>query len=106
MKAKEKDQCAGDGGEEGAVLAKEGTDGASGGAEGDEDDGEAGNESERRKEETGAREFAFAELLHADAGKHGDIARNERQNAGRKKRNEPREKSCCQRDIRHQNSVL
>jgi len=106
VKAKEKDQCAGDGGEEGAVLAKEGTDGASGGAEGDEDDGEAGNESERRKEETGAREFAFAELLHADAGKHGDIARNERQNAGRKKRNEPREKSCCQRDIRHQNSVL
>src|SRR5207247_11215632 len=40
VKAEEKDQCAGDRGEEGAVLAKEGTNGAGCGAEGASADGE------------------------------------------------------------------
>ena len=38
--------------------------------------------------------LALAELFHADSGKHGDVAGNERKNAGREKRDQPGEKSA------------
>ena len=95
MKAEEQDQGAGDGSEKRAVLAEEGTDGAGGGAKTDEDDGEAGDESESGREKAGSGDIALAELLHADAGKHGNVAGNERQHAGREKRDQPGEKSSC-----------
>src|SRR6266403_636096 len=80
-------------GEEGTVLAQEGPDGAGGRAERYKDNGKAGNERESGSEQTGAGNLALAELLHANAGQHGDVAGNERQHTGRKKRNEPGEKS-------------
>jgi len=95
VKAEEKDQGSRDRREKRAVLAKEGANCAGRGAERNKNDGKAGNECERRSKQAGARNLALAELLHADAGEHGDVAGNERQNTGRKKRNEPGEKSSC-----------
>src|ERR1700687_3150707 len=88
VQAEENNQRAGDGGQQGTILAKKRSDGAGRGAKGNEDDGEAGNESERGSEESGAGLLALAKLLHADAGKHGGIARNERKNAGREERDQ------------------
>lgn len=101
MKAEEKNESTGDGCEHSAVLTKEGTDGAGGGAETDEDDREAGDESESRSEEAGTRQLPCAELLHADPGEHRNITGKERQNARRKKRNQPGEKRSCKRNIGH-----
>jgi len=99
MKAEKNDQRASNGGQERAVLAKKGAHGAGGSAERDEDHGEAGDERERGGKEPGARGFAFAELLHADAGKHGDVARDERQNAGRQEGNNSGAENQGKRDF-------
>src|ERR1700730_1581162 len=74
---------------------------AGGGAEGNEHNREAGHTSERRCEQAGAREFALAELLPADAGEHGNVTWEERKYTGRKKRNQACEKSATYGDIRH-----
>jgi hypothetical protein len=81
VKAKDDDEGPGDGREKRAILQEEVADSTGGSAEGDENDGEASDESECGRKEPGARNFAFAELLHADAGEHGDVAGHERQNA-------------------------
>jgi hypothetical protein len=101
MKAEEKDECSGDGSEKGAVLAKKGTDGAGRCAERNEDNGKTGDKSESRSKEARARQLPSAELFHADAREHGNVAGNQRQNARREKRNQPGEKSPCKRNIGH-----
>src|SRR6202158_5265633 len=93
VETEKKDERTGDGREGIAVLFEENTDGAGGCSKRDEDDGKAGDEGERGAQQAGARNFALAELLHANARKHGDVARNKRQNTGRKKCDPPGEKS-------------
>src|SRR5882724_3422878 len=95
MKTEKKDEGTGDWGECVAILFKENADGAGGCSKRDEHNGKARDESERGAQQAGARDFAFAELLHADAGEHGDIAGYQRQNARREKGNQPGEKSSC-----------
>src|SRR5258708_5756061 len=95
VKAKEKDQGACDGRKKGAVLSQKRADGAGGGSERNKDDGKAGDKGEGRREQAGGWDITLAELFHADAGEHGDVAGNERQNAGREKRNEPGQKGPC-----------
>jgi len=95
VKTEEKDQGSCDGSEESAVLAEERADGAGGRAERNENDGKAGDERESRREKAGGGDITFAELLHADAGKHGDVAGDERENAGGEKGNQASEKGPC-----------
>ncbi len=76
-------------------MAQEGADGAGRGAERNKYDGKTGDEGEGGSEQAGAGNLTLAKLLHANAGEHGNVAGNKRQNARRKKRNEPGEKSCC-----------
>src|SRR5882672_6799618 len=95
MKTEEKNESAGDGSEERAILAEEGTDGAGGCAEGNEHDGKAGDKGERRREKAGGWHLSFPELLHADAGEHGDVAGHQWQNARREEGNQPREEGPC-----------
>ena len=95
MQTEKKDKRTGDGRECIAILFEENADGAGGCPKRDEHDGKAGDEGERGAQQAGTRDFALAELLHADAREHGDVARNKRQNAGGKKRNQPGEKSSC-----------
>ena len=99
MQAEQNDERAGDGSELGAMLAQEGADGAGGSSEGDKDYGEADDEGECGGEEASARLLAGAELFHADAGQHRDVARDERKDAGRKKRNEPGKECGGERDV-------
>jgi len=101
MQAEEKDQGAGDGSEERAVLEKKVADRAGGSAEGNKDDGETENKGERGSEEASARRLALAQLLHADAGEHGDVTGNKRKHAGREKRNQAGDEGCCERDVAH-----
>ena len=95
METEKKDKRTRHGSEHIAVLFEENADGTCRCSKRDEHHGEAGDEGERGAQQTGTRNFALAELLHADAGEHGDVAGNERQNTGRKKRNQPGEKSSC-----------
>jgi hypothetical protein len=95
MKTEKKDESTCDGRERIAILLEEDTDDAGGCSKRDKDEGKPGDKGERGAQQAGTRDFAFAELLHADAGEHGDIAGNERQNARRKKRNQSGEKSSC-----------
>ena len=81
VQTEQKNQCAGDGRKRGAVLAEKSADSAGGRAERDEDRGKSENESERRREQSGARRLALAQLFHADAGEHGNVSGHERQNA-------------------------
>ena len=99
VKSEKKDEGTGDGREERAILAKKRADRAGGSSKGNKDDRESANESEGGSEETGARHFAFAELLHADAGEHGNVAGHERQNAGGKERDESGKEGAGKRDI-------
>ncbi len=95
MKTEKKDERTGDRRERIAILLQEDADGAGGRSKRDEDNGKAGDKGERGAQQAGARDFALAELLHANAGEHGDIAWNKRQDARRKKRDEPGEKRSC-----------
>src|SRR5579859_1247567 len=106
MQAEEKNQGTGDRSEEGAIPLEKCADGAGGGPEGDEDHGETGDEGERRGEKSGAGLLALAELLDSDAGEHGDVAGNEREHAGREKRNQASQESSEEGDIGHSRSVL
>jgi len=85
MKAEEKDQSSSDGSENSAVLEQERADRAGGSPERNKNDGKAGDKRESRREQTGGRDIALSQLLHADAGQHGNIAGNKRQNTGREK---------------------
>ena len=95
METKKKDERSGDGRERIAILFEENTYDAGGCSERDKDNGKAGDKGERGAQQAGARDFTLAELLHADTGEHGDVARNERQNARGQKRNQSGEKSSC-----------
>jgi len=95
VKAEEENQGSGDGSEESAVLEKEGADSAGRRSEGNEHHRKAGDKGERRGEKAGGWYVPFAELLHADAGEHGDVARHQRQNARREEGNQPREEGPC-----------
>src|SRR5882672_2643794 len=95
MKTEKKDERTGDRSERIAILLQEDADGAGGRSKRDKDDGKAGDKGERGAQQAGARDFALAELLHANAGEHGDIAGYQRQNARREKGNQPGEKSSC-----------
>src|SRR6267143_291315 len=81
--------------EKNAILAEEGTDGAGRGSEGNEHHRKAGDKSEGGREKAGGWHVALAELLHADAGEHGDVAGHQRQNARREEGNQPREDGPC-----------
>jgi len=70
MQTEKKDERTGDGRECIAILFEENADGAGGCSKRDEDDGKTGDEGERGAQQAGARDFALAELLHADAGEH------------------------------------
>ncbi len=85
MQTEKKDECTGDGRQSIAILFEENADGTGGCSKRNEDDGKAGDEGKRGPQQAGARDFALPELFHADAGEHGDVARNKRQNTGRKK---------------------
>jgi hypothetical protein len=101
MKAEKKNERASDWSERAAIFLEESADGAGRGTKGYEDDGEAEYKSERGRKEAGAGDFPLAELLHADAGKHGDVAGNEGKYAGRQERDQPGEKSSSKRDVGH-----
>jgi hypothetical protein len=101
VEAEEENQGSGDGSEESAVLEKEGTDSAGRGAKRYEHDGKTGNEGERGREKAGTWHVALAELLHADAGEHGDVAGHERQDTRRKEGNQPGEKGSSERNVGH-----
>src|SRR5882724_5977835 len=95
VKAEEKNQGTRDGSEERAILAEEGTDSAGGCAKGNEHHRKASDKGERRREKAGGWHVALAELLHADAGEHGNVAGHQRQNARREEGNQPREEGPC-----------
>src|SRR5258708_34189604 len=74
MKTEKKDERTGDRSERIAILLQEDADGAGGCSKRDKDNGKTGNESERGAQKPGARNFAFAGRLQANAGGHGDDA--------------------------------
>jgi len=86
MQAKKNNERASNGGQQDAILAKKSADCAGGCAKRNKDRGKSGDERQRRGEESRFRGVAFAQLLHADAREHGDIAGNEREHAGGQKR--------------------
>src|SRR5260370_42283054 len=86
VKAKEKDQGACDGRKKRAVLSQKRPDGTGRGAERNKNDGKAGDKGDGGREKAGGWDITFAELLHADAGEHGNVAGNKWQYAGREKR--------------------
>src|SRR5580692_1157276 len=79
---------------------------AGGSPKGNEHHRKAKHECQRRSEKPGPWLLPLAQLLHADAGKHRDVARNQWKNARREKRNQSCEKGRCQRDVGHAKSVL
>jgi len=93
MKAEENNQRAGDGREERAILSKESADSASGSAERNKDERKTRDEGKRGSKKAAARWLALAQLLHADAGEHGNVAGDQRKNARREERNESGEES-------------
>src|SRR6266576_394059 len=74
VQAKEKNQCAGNGSQEIAVLFQERADSARGSAECYEYHGKSRNKGHRRGKESRTWNLALAQLLHADAGEHRDVA--------------------------------
>ena len=78
VESEEKDESPGHRGEKRPVPEKERADGAGGCAKGNKDNREAGDKRESRSEQARAGSLALAELLHADAGEHGDVAGNKR----------------------------
>src|SRR5258708_37534688 len=96
MQPEKKDECAGDRGEERAVLAQERADGAGGSSKRDEDKREARDKRQGGSKKASAGRLSLAQLLHADAGEHGDVTGYERENAGRKKGNQTGEGICGQ----------
>src|SRR5215472_7877828 len=99
MQAKEKDQCTRNWSKQRAVLKEEGTDGAGRGAKRNEYHGETRDKRRRRGKQSGARNLTLTQLLHADAGKHRDIAGHQRKHTRGKKRNQPGQKRSRERDI-------
>jgi len=99
VKAKEQNESARDGSERVAVLLEKFAHRAGGSSQRDEHDGKAKHEGQRRSEQAGAAGIFFAKLLDADAGEHGDVARDERKHAGREKRDQPGEKGGCEGDV-------
>src|SRR5579864_1864267 len=93
VQAEEKDERAGDGSKQRAILAQESAYGAGGGAEGNEYDGKSHDKGQRGSEKPRARRLPLAQLFHADAREHGDVSGNQREHARRKKGNEAGEKS-------------
>src|SRR5215472_3236231 len=87
MQAKEKDQCARNRRQQGAVLKEEGADGTGRGAKRNEHHGETRDKRRRGGKQSGARNLTLTQLLHADAGKHRDIAGHQRKHTRGKKRN-------------------
>ena len=92
MEAEEQDQRPGDGRKQILVLLQETAHGAGGCPEADKNDREADNEGKCGSEDSAFGLLALAELLDADPGKHGDVAGNEREDAGREKREQPCDK--------------
>src|SRR6266576_2584976 len=74
VQAKEKNQCAGNGSQEIAVLFQERADSARRSAECYEYHGKSRNKGHRRGKESRTWNLALAQLLHADAGEHRDVA--------------------------------
>src|ERR1700722_2482210 len=106
MQAKHQDQRSSHGREGGPVAQQERADGAGGGSESDEDHRKADDEGQRGPDQAAAGGLAFFELFDADAGQHGNIAGNQREYAGREKRDQPRNKSSKDRDAFHQLSFV
>src|SRR4029077_8176963 len=77
------------------ILLKKCPDSTCCGAERNEHDGETDDKGERGSEQTSPRLLTLAQLLHADAGEHRDVSGNEREYAGRQKRNQPGDKRGC-----------
>ena len=101
MEAEKDDQGTGYGREESTILAKETANGTGGCTEADKNGGETQNEGKSGSKKPRFRLLALAELLHTDAGEHGDVAGNKWQNARRKERDEPSEENSRQRKIVH-----
>ena len=65
------------------MLLEECADGARRSTEGDEDNGKTDDEGKRLGKQAAARWLTLAQLLHADTGEHGDVARDKWEYAGR-----------------------
>src|SRR5580704_14143359 len=92
MQPKEHNNRAGKRREEAAVSHQKLPNRAGRSAEGDEHDGKADYEGQRGSEQAATGRFSLAQLLHSDAGEHGDIAGHQRQDTRGKKRNQSRQK--------------
>src|SRR5690348_5111019 len=99
MQAEKNDERAGDGSEFGAMLAQESAHGAGGRSERDENDGKANHEGKGGGKEAAAGLLALAKLFQADAGKHGDITGDERENARGQKGDQAGEEGGGKRDV-------
>src|SRR5438128_6214510 len=99
MQTKQKDERAGNRRKCRAVLPQKRTDSAGRSPKGNKNGGKSKHERKCRSKKSAARLLSLAELLHADAGKHGDVSGHERQYARRKKRNQACKKRGRKRNV-------
>jgi len=105
MQAKQKDQRSRNWGEQRTILIQEAANRAGRCAQSDEHHGEPDDERDRRREQIGFGLFTLAKLFHPDPRKHRDVPGHKWKHTRREERDEPRKKSSCEGDIRHDVSL-